>query len=558
MSQIPNALQRVPGLEFLQRLPRLAQMGIAAALVALFVVILMWSRSPSYSVLFSQIDDRDGGAIIAALEQMNVPYQLGDHGSAIYVPSDQVHQTRMNLAAEGLPKGGNVGFELMDESRFGASQFAEQVNYQRALEGELSQTIESLYSIKKARVHLALPRETLFTRDRKPASASVMLNLYPGRHLNREQVAAITWLVASSVPNLNAERVSVVDQSGQLLSQYDDDSGQLDHQRRITREVEELAVQRIINILAPVVGEDNIRAQVSAEIDFSQREETAETYTPNQKPGTAAIRSEQLQTQIDNQPLRAQGVPGALSNQPPAPAVAPIIDPPADTEESEQAENATGSLLSALAQSQRLTPDANARSEVIRNYEVDRHISHVKGAQNQLKRLSIAVVVNERQVGDQWQPFDQAELNNIRDLVSQAVGYRATRGDTLSVVNTRFTAVSNEDQERFWQRHDLVALGISLMKYVLLALLGFALWRIIVHPIIQSGMQAWAQAQAMREEQESQRAHERDIQARAAEINRYENNLTTARSMAEKDPRAVAMVLRAWMSKESKDDNQRR
>src|SRR5690625_991126 len=137
MSQIPNALQRVPGLEFLQRLPRLAQMGIAAALVALFVVILMWSRSPSYSVLFSQIDDRDGGAIIAALEQMNVPYQLGDHGSAIYVPSDQVHQTRMNLAAEGLPKGGNVGFELMDESRFGASQFAEQVNYQRALEGEL-------------------------------------------------------------------------------------------------------------------------------------------------------------------------------------------------------------------------------------------------------------------------------------------------------------------------------------------------------------------------------------------------------------------------------------
>lgn len=561
MSQIPNALQRVPGIDFLRNLPRIAQMGVAAALIAIFIVLIMWSREPTYGVLFSQVDDRDGGAIIAALEQMNVPYKLGDHGSAIYVPTNLVHETRMNLATEGLPKGGNVGFELMDETRFGASQFAEQVNYQRALEGELSQTIESLYSIKKARVHLALPRETLFTRDRQPASASVVLNLFPGRYLSREQVSAIAWLVASSVPNLSADKVSVVDQSGQLLSQSDDDSSQLDHQRRVTKEVEELAVQRIINILGPVVGEDNIRAQVSADIDFAQREETAETYTPNQRPGEAAVRSEQLETTINNQPTFAQGIPGALSNQPPAPAVAPLSEPLTTDEprdDGAQASESTTELLTALEQSQRQAPQANAHSEVIRNYEVDRRISHTKGANNQLRRLSIAVVLNERLENDEWIPLSDTELESIRDLIRQAVGYRAERGDTISVVNTRFNAVRVQESEAFWEQYDLIEMGISLIKYLLLAVLLFAIWRIVIHPLIQSGLQAWAQAQAMREEQETLREHERTVEARAAEINRYENNLTTARSMAEKDPRAVAMVLRAWMSKESKDDNQRR
>src|SRR5690625_2589902 len=210
MSQIAHTLQRMPGLGFLRALPRLAQIGIAAALMAIMVVILLWSRTPAYGVLFSQIEDRDGGAIIAALEQMNVPYQLKDQGSAIYVPKGDVYKTRMNLAAQGLPRGGSVGYEIMDDLRFGASQFTEQVNYQRAIEGELAQTIESLFSVEKARVHLALPKDTLFTRQRQPASASVMLSLYPGRHLTAEQVSAITWLVASSVPNLQADKVSIV------------------------------------------------------------------------------------------------------------------------------------------------------------------------------------------------------------------------------------------------------------------------------------------------------------------------------------------------------------
>lgn len=562
MSQVADTLQRVPGMGFLRSLPRVAQMGIAAALVAVFVVLIMWSREPSYGVLFSQIEDRDGGAIIAALEQMNVPYKLGDNGSAIYVPNNLVYETRMNLAAQGLPKGGNVGFELMDETRFGASQFAEQVNYQRALEGELSQTIQSLFSVEKARVHLALPRDTLFTRHRQPASASVLVSLYPGRHLTEEQVSAIAWLVASSVPNLNVEHVSVVDQSGRLLSSSNDESKQLDNQRRIVQEIEQLSIQRILNILTPVLGEDNIRAQVSAEIDFAQREETSETYRPNQLPGQAAVRSEQLETTIDNQPTAVQGVPGALTNQPPAPAQAPIIDPDADPDAAGQDDGtdnaATSQLLGALEQSQRDAPHANARSEVIRNYEVDRRISHIKGGQNELKRLSIAVVVNERLVDDEWQPLSEAELDNLRNLVKQAVGYKADRGDTISIVNTRFNAISKEESDYFWEDYNIVEMGFTLIKYILLAVLFFAIWRIVVHPLIQSGMHAWAQAQALREERDMHVEREKTVQARAAEINRYEHNLNTARSMAEKDPRAVAMVLRAWMNQNFKDDSQRR
>ena len=564
MSQIAHTLQRMPGLGFLRALPRLAQIGIAAALLAIMVVILLWSRTPAYGVLFSQIEDRDGGAIIAALEQMNVPYQLKDQGSAIYVPKGDVYKTRMNLAAQGLPRGGSVGYEIMDDLRFGASQFTEQVNYQRAIEGELAQTIESLFSVEKARVHLALPKDTLFTRQRQPASASVMLSLYPGRHLTAEQVSAITWLVASSVPNLQADKVSIVNQNGRLLSGSSQESKQLDQQRQITHEFEQLAIERILNILEPILGEDNVRAQVSAEIDFAQHEETSETYSPNQTPDTAAVRSEQQLTSIDNQPGLAQGVPGALSNQPPAPAVAPIVTPDEgeasdnNATETKANNNATGQLLSALQESQQQAPQANARSEIIRNYEVDRLVRHVKGAQSKLKRLSIAVVVNERHIDDSWQPLSTEELANLQDLVKQAVGYQFDRGDTISIVNARFSENQKKQSMHFLEKYDLIGMAFTLIKYLLLALLFFAVWRIIIQPLIQNGLHTWAQAHAIREEQDKHQKREQSVQERAAEINRYEQNLNTARSMAEKDPRAVAMVLRAWMNKEQTNDIPRR
>src|SRR5690606_3597850 len=250
-----------------------------------------------------------------------------ENGTAILVPAEKVHETRLQLAQQGLPRSGEAGFEIIDQTRFGASQFTEQVNFQRALEGELASSIQALNAVQHARVHLALPRETLFVRDRQPPSASVLLTLYPGRMLSESQVAAISWLVSSSVPNLAADNVSVVAQNGRLLT-APAGTGNGDSARRdLASEIETRTVRRILTLLNPIVGTGNVRAQVSADVDFAQREQTSEVYRPNQLPGQAAVRSQQTSSSLQNGGQAPEGVPGALTNQPPPDPVAPINQP---------------------------------------------------------------------------------------------------------------------------------------------------------------------------------------------------------------------------------------
>ncbi|WP_298053381.1 flagellar basal-body MS-ring/collar protein FliF [uncultured Paenalcaligenes sp.] len=569
MSQAAPMIERVPGLNFLRTLPRAAQIGAAAAVVALIVVATMWSRTPDYSVLFSNLDDRDGGVIVNALGQMNVPYQFSDNGSAILVPKEKVHEARMQLASQGLPRGGNVGFELLDQSRFGASQFTEQVTYQRALEGELANSIRAVHAVQEARVHLAIPRETLFVRDRQPPTASVLVSIYPGRTLSEGQVAAIRWLVSSSVPSLNAENVSVVDQDGRLLTPPTGEAGGSNAQRDFVSDIEHRSVQRILTILNPLLGPGNVRAQVSADVDFARREQTSEVYRPNQKPGEAAVRSEQSSVALQNHTLGAEGVPGALTNQAPVNPVAPIIDEnaaaiaanpattPTDADTPDN-ENLDARLSTLEAQARLVSPSGNARTDITTNYEVDRTISHVKGPSGELKRLSVAVVINHRYIDKEYTSLEAEELENIRALVMQAVGYSAERGDTISVVNSRFTD-PQDTSIPFWKNSVYTETAVTLLKYLLFAILFFVFWRVVVNPIIQGLIQARSQAQVMREEVEEDLERQQAAKERAAEINRYEDNISTARSMAEKDPRAVAMVLRSWMNnKDNDDDNKRR
>lgn len=569
MSQAAPMIERVPGLNFLRTLPRAAQIGAAAAVVALIVVATMWSRTPDYSVLFSNLDDRDGGVIVNALGQMNVPYQFSDNGSAILVPKEKVHEARMQLASQGLPRGGNVGFELLDQSRFGASQFTEQVTYQRALEGELANSIRAVHAVQEARVHLAIPRETLFVRDRQPPTASVLVSIYPGRTLSEGQVAAIRWLVSSSVPSLNAENVSVVDQDGRLLTPPTGEAGGSNAQRDFVSDIEHRSVQRILTILNPLLGPGNVRAQVSADVDFARREQTSEVYRPNQKPGEAAVRSEQSSVALQNHTLGAEGVPGALTNQAPVNPVAPIIDEnaaataanpattPTDADTPDN-ENLDARLSTLEAQARLVSPSGNARTDITTNYEVDRTISHVKGPSGELKRLSVAVVINHRYIDKEYTSLEAEELENIRALVMQAVGYSAERGDTISVVNSRFTD-PQDTSIPFWKNSVYTETAVTLLKYLLFAILFFVFWRVVVNPIIQGLIQARSQAQIMREEVEEDLERQQAAKERAAEINRYEDNISTARSMAEKDPRAVAMVLRSWMNnKDNDDDNKRR
>ncbi len=550
MNPIPTWMNQNPALARLASLPRPLLLGLGAALIALLVVASMWMRQPDFKALFSNVESRDGGAIVNILNQRNIPYQFADNGATILVPAEQVYSLRLQLAEQGLPRGGSVGFELLDKAQFGASQFSEQVTYQRALEGELSRSVEALQPVKSARVHLAIPRQSLFVRDREPPTASVLVTLFPSRSLSESQVSAITWLVSSSVPQLNAENVSIVDQDGHLLSSPSGEAAMDSTRRNFISDIEQRTSQRILTLLNPIVGYGNVRAQVSANVDFSQREQTSEVYRPNETPGSAAIRSKQTSEAVDNDMPSPGGVPGALSNQPPANATAPIQTPPAapaapgaNTNNAQNPVQAPPALtLNGIPVP---SPRGSVRDDATINYEIDRTISHVKHELGTLQRLSVAVVVNYRNKDGAASPLDQSEMDNINALVKQAMGYSPERGDTLSVVNSEFT--NQEPTYKPWENPVYQDQALQAGKILLILVVLFILWRSIVRPIVQGFANAQVERVKNESHLETMREQRRQDELRATEMNRYEENLDTARELAQRDPRAVAMVLRSWM-----------
>ncbi|CAB3724213.1 MULTISPECIES: flagellar basal-body MS-ring/collar protein FliF [Achromobacter] len=549
-----SLLAKFPVLEKVRALPKPILLGAAAAVVALIVAAVMWTSEPKYKVLFSNLDDRDGGAIVTALGTMNVPYRYNETGTALLVPADRVYDARLQLASQGLPRGGSVGFELMDNARFGASQFAEQINYQRGLEGELARSIEAMHTVQHARVHLAMPRQSLFVRERQAPTASVLLNVYPGRSMSDAQVSAISWLVASSVPELTAENVSIVDQNGRLLSAPLGEGRGMDaDQMRFVREMEQRTVERILTILNPLVGPGNVHAQASADVDFARREETSEIYRPNQEPGQAAVRSQQTSDSTQRGVNPAQGVPGALSNQAPPNAQAPLANPPAQQPprpgQPPAAANAQQQQQQQQTGTQAATANLNERRDATTNYEVDRTISHIKQPVGNLKRLSVAVVVNYiRDKDGEPQALPPEELNKLTNLVREAMGYSETRGDSLNLVNSQFN--DGPPPLPMWRDPEMIALFKTILAWLVGLVLAFWLYRKIrrsvteyLYPPVDPEMAEAERQEAAREAQDA---------ARTKELSRYEDNLERARTMANKDPRAVAMVLRTWMSKDEK------
>ncbi|KQZ98230.1 MAG: flagellar basal-body MS-ring/collar protein FliF [Achromobacter sp.] len=549
-----SLLAKFPVLERVRALPKPVLIGAAAALVAVIVAVAMWSSEPKYKVLFSNLDDRDGGAIVTALGTMNVPYRYNENGTALLVPADRVYDARLQLASQGLPRGGSVGFELMDNARFGASQFAEQINYQRGLEGELARSIEAMHTVQHARVHLAMPRQSLFVRERQAPTASVLLNLYPGRSLSDAQVSAISWLVASSVPELTAESVSIVDQNGRLLSSPLGEGRGMDaDQLRFVREIEQRTVERILTILNPLVGPGNVHAQATADVDFSRREETSEVYRPNQEPGQAAVRSQQTSDSTQRGVGPAQGVPGALSNQAPADAQAPITNPPQqqpprpgqppqpNAQQQQQQQQQTGTQAPAA--------NLNERRDATTNYEVDRTISHIKQPTGNLKRMSVAVVVNYvRDKDGELQALPPEELNKLTNLVREAMGYSEGRGDSLNLVNSQFN--DGPPPLPMWRDPEMISLFKTILAWLIGGVLALWLYRKLrrsvteyLYPPVDPEVAEAERVEAAREAQDL---------ARAKETDRYQDNLERARTMANKDPRAVAMVLRTWMTKDEK------
>ncbi|WP_291994547.1 flagellar basal-body MS-ring/collar protein FliF [Candidatus Accumulibacter sp. ACC003] len=535
-----------------------------AAVVALLVVAGSMLKQGEYKILFSNIGERDGGAIIAALEQMNVPYRFNDSGSAILVPDSRVHDVRLRLASQGLPRGGAVGFELMEAQKFGISQFAEQVNYQRGLEGELSRTIQSIAAIQSARVHLAIPKPSVFLREELKPSASVLLRLYPGRSLDPAQIAGIQNLIAASVPQLAPSSVTLLDQSGALLSQMKSkllEAGLDPTQVKYIQEVEASIIKRVEDILAPIVGADNARVQIAADIDFSQSEQTAETHRPNTTPPEISIRSQQTSETASTNPS-AQGVPGALSNQPPTPASAPLTRPAVagagaaatPTQPLPGQIDAAGVQAPIASVGQPLSTSKNSTV----NYEVDKTIRHIKHAVGMIKRLSAAVVVNQRQeIGKDGKavskPLADAELKQISDLVKEAMGFSKDRGDTISVANAPFTAIEKADELPPWRDPEMLTLAKDLFKYAAIAAIIAYLLLGVVRPLLKTVLQPKEAADKTLggsidllagEEGGGEGEGEQHLPTPAMLL---EKKLADARALAQADPKAVANIIRDWM-----------
>lgn len=541
-----NIASVMAALDRLRASPKLLLLIASAAAVSVIVALLLWAKSPDYRVLYSNISDQDGGAIVSQLSQLNIPYRFNERGGAIMVPADKVHEARLQLAQQGLPKGGAVGFELLDQEKFGISQFSEQVNYQRALEGELSRTIESLGPVQTARVHLAVPKPSLFIREQKQPTASVTLNLYPGRTMDAGQVSSISYLIASAVPGLNADGVTVVDQTGRLLTQ-NGAQGQQTSQLKYTGEVEADYQHRIQSILAPIVGRQNVKAQVTAQIDFTQHEQTAEQYQPNTAPDKMSIRSRQSTDSQQGGRNINGGVPGALSNQPPAPATAPITQPVANAQGGQGGNNAGDPPLVPY----------NSNTGETTNYELDRTLTHIKRSTGSIERLSVAVVINHLPGKEgEVEALTPEQMAQINALVKEAVGYSEARGDTVNIVNSPFSTADDEVMPPLWKQPEFIDLMMSAARYLLIAIVAFILWRKAVQP-------AWMRHQELilqrlelekeaREAELNARKQERESNARAKAQQRVDTEMHTQqlRDMAEQEPQVIALVLRQWMNKE--------
>lgn len=542
----------------------LKQIGLMigfAASVALGVGVVLWSQEPDFRPLYTDISHLEAGQVADLLQQENIRYKVDTSSGMLLVESSRIDDARMKLAEEGFPAGNAMGYELLDkEQAFGTSQFMEKTRYHRSLEGELAKTISSMNRVRGARVHLAIPKRSVFISDNRKPSASVFVELYPGQSLERMQVLAIVQLVASSIPELDEKFVTVVDQRGQLLSDSDTDgelalaAKQFDYNKKL----EDKYIERIAGILEPVVGRDGFKVQVSAEVDFNQTEQTSEFFSPD----LPAVRSEQTLNEVVGAGGASAGIPGALSNQPPGAVTVP-----------ETAPGAAGA-----AQQTAETQNGNVRQQATRNFELDRTISHTRHQVGAVKRLTVAVVLDDKRVSVaaadgktemKSQPLTDAELERIRVLVRDAIGFSAARGDSVSVINQAFHPLEADvvgeipptplwEQNWFW---DLVKQGGG---FLLVVFLIFGVLRPILKRLAESGREESLAALEAQlggalglEGSALAGAGGADVMLTGSSnpllpgpSASYDQHLDAVKTLVAEDPRRVAQVVKTWIANE--------
>lgn len=522
------------------------QVGLLAAMagsITAGIWLFNWLKEPSYGILFSSVDNKEAGLILDELQHLNIPFKLDNASGAILVPSADVHNARIKLAAQGLPKattGGIVGFN--DEGNgFGVSEAMEKVRFQKALESELAVTISSLTNVKSARIHLALPKQSVFVRNRQKPGASVVLNLYSGRELAEGQVAAIVHLVASSVPNLEVENVTVVDQKGRLLTNGDSsrEMALTSTQFEYTQRLEKSYIERIENILTPILGVDALRAQVTADIDFTYSEQTQETFNPD----TPTPRSVQTQEEKVTGSTDGGGVPGSLTNQPPGQPTVP--------------ETNAGDSGSSSGSNSRST-----RRET-KNYELDKTISHTRFAMGRLRRLSAAVVLDDNVSTDEAGQVIRVqrspeEIERITSLVKKAIGFNLQRGDSVNVINAAFTQpeeVADIPAPPIWEQPWLWDVVKHVVGVILLLVIAFGVLRPVfraitatIQPIVHMPAQLPAAAATAEIADDQLSLSMDDKKKLEGPKTPLDVNLQAAHQTVNDDPKLVAQVVKNWVT----------
>lgn len=538
--------------------------GLAGA-IAIGMVVVLWSAEPNYAPLYSNMSGKDASQAADALMSRNIDFKLDATSGNLLVDQTKISEARLLLASQGLTGGNNTGMEMLQEEQgIGTSQFMENARYKHALEAELVRSVESIRAVEKARIHLAIPEQSIFIRNRTRPSASVVVKLYPGRVLNAGQVEAIVQMIASSIPMLESSQVKVVDQFGRLLTDdADEGMSQTTRQFDYTRKLEDNFVDRIINLLQPIVGQGNVNAQVAAQLDFSAVESTREAFDPER----SVIRSEQISEEENRSLSQALGIPGALSNQPPA----------------------AGEIGVATADEAGAVPGAdiptNQNRSATRNYEVDRIISHTSNPVGTIQRLSVAVVIDDKSVtADDGSvsktPYSDEEIERFVNLVQETIGFDANRGDTVSVVNASFLEVEAPEVEAVpaWQSLLSEAWIVNLIKQVLGAIGVILVYFIFVRPLMRSLSLKNAESPAADEADAAQNLGtpvslqpamagqypgaggigipnlSEDPNNPAAMVRRkdatYEQKIDMARSMVMDDPARVANVMKQWVGDE--------
>jgi flagellar M-ring protein FliF len=531
-------------------IPGLKQVGLlagVAAAIAAAIWLVLWSQGQNYTVLYGQLSERESGQVMDALTAAGIEFKLNPSG-AVSVPESKVQEARIRLAGQGLPQSDSMGIEMIQkDSALGNSTLMESARYQSVLETELARTIIKVQGVQSARVHLALPKPSVFLRDAHKATASVMLQLYPGRRLDPGQVAAIVHLVASSVPELSANDVTLVDQAGSLLNSPDENAEAVANTRHFeqTRKLEESYQQRIIELLEPMLGPGRVRATVTADMDYTVTEETRENYDPQK----TAVRSEQTSNEMRKGGDGAEGIPGALSNQPPGTSGAPVIPGAATPGNPTTPPNAAGATAASAASS---GPSSSAQRST-RNFEVDRTLSYVKQPVGTLKRLNVGVVLDDWQKVDAdgkvtTSPMSDTDIKRFTQLVKESIGLKDDRGDQINVLNQAFksnAALPPVDALPLWQQPWLIQLGKQIIGAALVLVVAF----LVLRPLMKSLTKSSGRSSAASREDLDGDTLSLSGQGKAIKLSpSFEQQIAAARTLVGQDPRRAAQVVKDWVS----------